>query len=104
MSKETFEYFVWLRSSLDNSPSGASSKKLAAFWVCMFLVTPIVITWAAWAFIHNDWKYLNETLDSLLFFMGTALTINGAEKVISKFKKPTNEDSNSNSSAGTGSA
>jgi hypothetical protein len=91
MSK-AFNYTAWIRGSLDNSPGGASSKKLAAFWVTMFIVTPLVDAWAIWAFIHNDWALFPEILSSLLFFVSAALTIHGAEKIIEKFKPtPKNE-------------
>lgn len=92
-----FNLFIWLRSSLDNTKDGASGKKMAAFWVIMFLVSPLVVAWAIWAFIKSDWKLLPEVLNALLFFAASALTINGAEKLIDKFsnKPPTNETTTS---------
>lgn len=89
-----FSYIVWLRGSLDNSKEGASGKKMAAFYVINFLASPLVAAWAVWAFIHNDWSLFPQTLNSLLIFAGAALSINGAEKIIDKFKKPTDEKNN----------
>jgi hypothetical protein len=86
-----FDYIKWLRGSLDNSQDGASGKKMAAFWVIMFVVTPLVLAWAIWAFWNDKWELLPEILDSLLFFAAAALAVNGAEKIIDRFKKPTNE-------------
>lgn len=94
MSKEKFDIVAWLRGSLDNTKDGASSKKMAAFWVVMVLVTPIIIVWLVKAYKTNDWKLLPEILDSLLIFAAATLGINGAEKVVERFttkKTPINE-------------
>ncbi len=71
---------LWIKGSADNQPGGASSKKLTAFWVLVFLVTPIVITWLVWAFIHDKWDNLIPIVDSLLLFIGVCLGINAWEK------------------------
>jgi hypothetical protein len=89
-----FNYIVWLRGSLDNSKEGASGKKMSAFYVIMCLVTPLIASWAAWAWLHDNWTLLPQILDSLLIFAGAALTVNGVEKIMDKYKKPEDEKPN----------
>jgi hypothetical protein len=91
-----FNLFIWLRSSLDNSKDGASGKKMAAFWVIMFLVTPLEATWAIWAYRKDDWSLLPDINNANYFFAAVALGINGAEKIIDKFSKKTPSNENIN--------
>ncbi len=72
--------FLWVKGSADNSPGGASSKKLSAFWSLVFVVTPIVFAWAIWAVKKGDWTYLPHMIDALLVFSATCLGVNAWEK------------------------
>lgn len=73
-------FIQWLKGSADNLPGGASSKKLSAFWVLAFLVTPMVWTWLVWAVVNNNWEHLTYVLDALLIFILSCLGINYLEK------------------------
>lgn len=70
----------WFKGSADNLPGGASSKKLTAFWLVVFVATPPVWIWMIWAWIKDDWTYLPIVLP-IIFTAGlTALGINSSEK------------------------
>lgn len=72
--------FEWLKGSADNDPGGASSKKLTGFY-CFLLVGILTVTWAIWAWIHDNWSLLEYILTSLLVAGLTALGINSNEKI-----------------------
>ena len=74
----------WIKGSADNSPGGASSKKLSAFWALVIMSTPPLFTWMIWAYKHNDWTLLATILGILLTFAATCLGINAVEKVKGK--------------------
>lgn len=74
----------WLKGSADNSPGGASSKKLSAFWALVIVSSPPVFMWAFWAYKHNDWSMLTSVLTIMLTFAATCLGINAAEKIKGK--------------------
>ncbi len=78
------DFLEWIKGSADNSPGGASSKKLSAFWALVIMSTPPVMTWCVWAFIHNDWSLLTPVLTVLLAFAAGALSINAVEKIKGK--------------------
>lgn len=102
-SKDPFDYIAWLRGSLDNSKDGASGKKMAAFYVVTILVTALLGIWTFWAYRNGKWDLLPDILGSLLFFAGSALAINGIEKITDKLKKNPNDttDPTSNSTTTT---
>lgn len=83
----------WLKGSADNSPGGASSKKLSSFWALVVMSTPPVFVWMTWAYKHSDWSMLTPTLTILLAFAATCLGINAVEKIKGK-ETGTNIDSN----------
>lgn len=74
----------WLKGSADNSPGGASSKKLSAFWALVIVSSPPVFMWMVWAFKNNDWSMLTSVLTVMLAFAATCLGINAAEKIKGK--------------------
>ena len=76
--------FDWLKGSVDNSPGGASSKKLSAFWALVIVSSPPVFTWMFWAYKHNDFSMLPSILTIMLAFAATCLGINAVEKVKGK--------------------
>lgn len=71
---------------MDNEPGGASSKKLTGFF-CFILVGFLVITWAIWAWLHDNWALLEYVLTSLQLSGLTALGINAHEKIKLKPKE-----------------
>lgn len=81
--------FEWIKKSFDNSPGGASSKKLTGFWFVVGLTTPTVLTWLIWAFTHDDWSHLIPVLMIITPAGLTALGINAWEK-----SKNLNKDAN----------
>lgn len=97
-----FNYIAWFRGSLDNSKEGASGKKMAAFWVIMGLISPLIAIWAYWAYKHNNWTLLPDVLGSLLLFAVAALGINGVEKIADNFKNKKNEKSEPDNSPTAG--
>lgn len=79
--KEWFNKLInWLKGSADNSPGGASSKKLTGFWLIVFVATPPVWLWSIWALVHGDWSLLPIILPIVLTAGLTALGINAYEK------------------------
>ena len=81
MKKEWINKLVeWFKGSADNLPGGASSKKLTAFWLVVFVATPPVWIWAMWALVHGDWTMLPIILPTILASALTALGINSSEK------------------------
>lgn len=70
----------WFKGSADNSPGGASSKKLTGFWLIVFVATPPVWLWSIWALVHGDWSLLPIVLPIILTAGLTALGINAYEK------------------------
>jgi hypothetical protein len=79
-----FDILDWLKGSADNSPGGASSKKLSAFWALVIVSSPPVFLWSIWAFKNGDWSMLTSVLTVMLAFAATCLGINAAEKIKGK--------------------
>jgi hypothetical protein len=78
------KFLTWIQGSLDNSPGGASSKKLSAFWALVVLTSITQFTWMVWAYKHDNWDLLEWVLTADLMFAGTALGINSIEKIKGK--------------------
>ena len=57
--KELFNNIV---GSLNNSPDGASGKKLTALFAMVFCFVTPILTWTYWAYKHNDWNLLTGVL------------------------------------------
>jgi hypothetical protein len=74
------KFIEWLKGSADNTPGGASSKKITGFWLIVFVATPPVYLWMFWALVHGDWSLLPIVLPILLTAGLTALGINAYEK------------------------
>ena len=85
-------FLKWLKGSFDNSPGGASSKKISAFYALVFVATTCTFSWIIWAFIHNDFSLSPTIIGLWLGFAASALGINAYEKVKGK-EKGTNEES-----------
>ncbi len=48
--------------SWDNSPDGASGKKITAMVSTVFCFVFPIVTWTIWAYFHNDWSLLTGIL------------------------------------------
>lgn len=84
------DFINWIKGSMDNSPGGASSKKISAFYSLVFVATTCTISWLVWAFKHNDFSLAPTIIGLWLGFAASALGINAYEKVKGK-EKGTNE-------------
>lgn len=83
--KETFLKAIhWLAGSADNHPSGASSKKLSAFWALVVLATVTQFTWLIWAYKHDNWAHLEYIITTDIVFAATGLGMNSYEKLKGK--------------------
>lgn len=78
------DFIEWLQGSADNSPGGASSKKLSAFWVLVILASTTQLTWLIWAFVHDNWQHLEYIITADFAFVAAALSINAVEKIKDK--------------------
>lgn len=78
------EIFIWLKGSFDNSPGGASSKKISAFYALVFVATTCTYTWLIWAFEKDDFTLAPTIIGLWLGFAGAALGINALEKIKGK--------------------
>jgi membrane protein YdbS with pleckstrin-like domain len=78
------KFLNWIKGSADNSPGGASSKKLSAFWTLVIMTTPPVLVWTYWAYKNNDWSMLVPVLTILFASVATFLSINAVEKIKGK--------------------
>ncbi|TAJ71169.1 MAG: hypothetical protein EPO45_20330 [Sphingobium sp.] len=74
------KFIEWIKGSADNTPGGASSKKLTGFWLIVFVATPPMHIWMWWALAHGDWSLLPIVLPIVLTAGLTALGINAYEK------------------------
>ena len=74
----------WLKGSADNSPGGASSKKLSAFWALVVLATSTQLTWLIWAVVHDNWTHFEYVITADFSFAAAGLSINAIEKVKGK--------------------
>jgi len=74
----------WLKGSADNSPGGASSKKLSGFWALVVLATSTQFTWLIWAVIHGEWTHFEYVITADFTFAAAALSINAVEKIKGK--------------------
>lgn len=59
-------FIKWIGGSADNTPGGASSKKLTMFWVTVVIITPLCYAYA-WDQIRTEdkalaWRYIPEIL------------------------------------------
>jgi len=78
------EITTWLKGSFDNSPGGASSKKISAFFALVFVATTCTFTWLIWAFKKDDFVLAPTIIALWLGFAGAALGINAYEKIKGK--------------------
>ena len=92
MNQYVLKAINWIAGSADNRPSGASSKKLSAFWALVILVSITQFTWLVWAFHHNDWSHLEYILTTDFIFAATGLGMNSFEKIKGKANQPTPTD------------
>ena len=74
----------WLKGSADNSPGGASSKKLSGFWALVVLATSTQFTWLIWAVTHDNWAHFEYIITADFTFAAAALSINAVEKIKGK--------------------
>lgn len=71
--KELFNNIV---GSFNNSPDGASGKKLSALFAMIFCFVSPIVTWTYWAFKHNDFSYLTTILTIVSSFICLLFGIN----------------------------
>lgn len=74
----------WIAGSADNSPGGASSKKISAFWALVILATITQLVWVKWAYTKDNWEHFEYVLSADLLFAATGLGINSFEKIKGK--------------------
>lgn len=90
------EIFKGLLGSFNNSPDGASGKKLTAFFSTLIcFITPIVL-WTYWAFTHNDWSLLTTILAIVSSFITLLFGINELGKTKDKNTNDNNQNPTEN--------